>query len=342
MTLQFKKATKKQAKLRLAFVGPAGSGKTYSALEVAAHLGERVAVLDTERGSASKYADIFAFDAVEPETFSPDTYVEAIRAAEDAGYDVLVIDSLSHAWMGKDGALELVDQAAKRSKSGNSFAAWREVTPKHNALVDAMLGAKLHVIATMRAKTEWVVVENDKGRKEPKKLGLAPIQRDGLEYEFDVVGDLDHENNFVVSKSRCPALSGKVINRPGQQLADTLRAWLSDGEEAPTTIASQPTPSAKERDAEAARLADELIESFMLATTGDELEAIGKEIDAAALGRHGQRVRAAYARQRNTLKKVEGATKPDELDALALGASAGVRKAIDARRDSLPQEGAAA
>ncbi len=339
MMFTFKKATKKQAKLRLAFVGPAGSGKTYSALEVASHLGERIAVLDTERGSASKYADIFAFDALEPESFSPDTYVEAIRAAEEAGYDVLVIDSLSHAWMGKDGALELVDQAAKRSKSGNSFAAWREVTPKHNALVDAMLGARLHIIATMRAKTEWVIVENDKGRKEPKKLGLAPIQRDGLEYEFDVVGDLDHDSNFVVSKSRCPALTGKIINRPGEELAKVLRGWLSDGAEEPQTTASQ--PSAKEQDAETAQMVDALIESFVLATSTAELETIGKEIDAAMLGRHGQRLRAAYTRQRNMLKKGEGSTTAEELDVLARGAGAGVRKAIDARRETLPKGEAA-
>jgi hypothetical protein len=339
-TITFRKATKKQAKLRLAFVGPAGSGKTYSALEVASHLGERIAVLDTERGSASKYADIFAFDAVEPETFSPDTYVEAIRAAEDAGYDVLVIDSLSHAWMGKDGALELVDQAAKRSKSGNSFAAWREVTPKHNALVDAVIGARMHIIATMRAKTEWVIVENDKGKKEPKKLGLAPIQRDGLEYEFDVVGDLDHENSFVVSKSRCPALTGKVINRPGKELATALRAWLSDGEEAPPAAVPQPW-ALQQHDVEAARLVDELIESFTLAATIGELETIGREINAADLGRHGQRLRASYTRQRNALKKVEGASAA-ELDALANGASVGVRKAIDVRRDALPEKGKAA
>ncbi len=341
MTFTFKKATKKQAKLRLAFVGPAGSGKTYSALEVASHLGGRVAVLDTERGSASKYAGIFQFDALEPESFSPDTYVEAIKAAEGAGYDVLVIDSLSHAWMGKDGALELVDQAAKRSKSGNSFAAWREVTPKHNALVDAMLGARLHIIATMRAKTEWVIVENDRGKKEPKKLGLAPIQRDGLEYEFDVVGDLDHENNFVVSKSRCPALTGKVISRPGKDLADALRAWLSDGEEAPAAAAPQRSAQ-QQHDIEATRLVDELVESFALAATIVELEAIGTQIDAADLGGHGQRLRAAYARQRNALKKVEGASKPEELDALAVSAGAGVRKAIDARRSALTTEGEAA
>lgn len=141
MQMQFKKATKTQARLRLALIGPSGSGKTYSALAIGKHLGNRVAVIDTERGSASKYADIFDFDALELATFSPLTYVEAIHAAEQAGYDVLIIDSLSHAWMGKEGALEQVDKAARRYQN-NSYAGWRDVTPMHNALIDAMLTAR--------------------------------------------------------------------------------------------------------------------------------------------------------------------------------------------------------
>ncbi len=145
----FKKATKKDSKLRLGLMGPAGSGKTYTALAVAKHFGGRVAVIDSEHGSASKYADLFDFDVLELASFSPNDYTNAIKAAE--GYDVLIIDSLSHAWSGKNGALELVDKAAARSKSGNSFAAWREVTPLHNQMVEAIMEAKLHLIATLRS-----------------------------------------------------------------------------------------------------------------------------------------------------------------------------------------------
>lgn len=230
--IQFTKATKKQSKLRMALIGPSGSGKTYTALKVGTGLGGKIAVIDTERGSASKYADLFEFDTLNLETFSPLTYVEAIKAADAAGYDVLVIDSLSHAWMGKEGALEQVDKAAKRSQSGNSYTAWRDVTPMHNALIDAMLQSRCHIIGTMRTKTEYVIEQNERGKSVPKKIGLAPVQRDGLEYEFDVVGDMDAENNFVVSKTRCPALAGAVIQKPGQEVADTLKAWLSDGEPA--------------------------------------------------------------------------------------------------------------
>jgi len=140
---------------------------------------------------------------------------------------VLIIDSLSHAWTGKDGALELVDKAAARER-GNSFAAWRHVTPLHNAMVDAMIGARLHLIVTMRSKVEWVVEKDERGKSVPRKIGLQPVQRDGLEYEFDVVADMDLDNNFIVSKTRCPALRGKVINLPNEEPAKTLRAWLSE------------------------------------------------------------------------------------------------------------------
>ena len=228
--MQFTKATVHQARLRLALIGPAGSGKTYSALGVATHLGQRIAVIDTERGSASKYAGLFAFDVLELTSFAPQTYVQAIQTADAAGYDVLVIDSLSHAWMGKDGALEMVDRAGKRSPSGNSFAAWRDVTPHHNAMVDAILACRAHVIATLRAKTEYVQDKDAHGKTVIRKIGLAPVQRDGLEYEFDVVGDLDQDHTLVVTKSRCPALADTVMSKPGQPLAEALRAWLGQGE----------------------------------------------------------------------------------------------------------------
>lgn len=259
MAMQFKKATKAQARLRLALIGPSGSGKTFSALSIAQHLGGQVALVDTERGSASKYASDFSFDVLELDTFHPERYIEAIQAAEAAGYDVLILDSLSHAWIGKEGALELVDraaarQAAKRGReAGNSFAAWREVTPLHNALVEAMVQSRLHLIVTMRAKTEYVMETNEKGKSVPRKVGLAPVQRDGLEYEFDVVADLDLDHNLLVSKTRCRALDNAVIARPGKQVADMLKAWLSDGaapeqmpDEAP---APQPKPNGHGRPA---------------------------------------------------------------------------------------------
>lgn len=230
MSLSFQKASKKSSRLRMALMGVAGSGKTYTALNVATHLGGPVALVDTERGSASKYSDVFDFDVLELESFSPQNYIDAIQAAEDAGYNVLIIDSLSHAWTGKDGALDQVTRATKRSQSGNTFAAWRDVTPMHNAMVDAILNARLHIITTMRAKTEYVQEKNEKtGKISVRKVGLAPVQRDGMEYEFDVVADLDQDNNLIIGKTRCPAVAGMVIPRAGKEIAQKLTAWLSDG-----------------------------------------------------------------------------------------------------------------
>lgn len=232
--MQFVKATKTQAKARIALVGPAGSGKTMTALKLATAIadGKRIALIDTEHGSASKYADKFDFDSLQLSSFSPDTYVEAIHAAEDAGYGVLIIDSLSHAWSGKDGALEMVDQAAARQRTENRFTAWRDVTPKHNALVEAIVGSSLHIIGTMRSKTEYIiesVERNGRTIQAPRKVGLAPIQRDGVEYEFDIVGELDADNTLVITKTRLAELTGAVIQKPNGQLGETIKAWLTDG-----------------------------------------------------------------------------------------------------------------
>lgn len=228
--LAFKKAVKSDSKLRLALIGPSGSGKTFTALTFAKVLAKRrIAVIDTERGSASKYADLFDFDVLELEKHSPNDYVEAIEACVAGGeHDVILIDSLSHAWMGKDGALEQVDKEAARSVSKNSFAAWRTVTPMHNRLVDALVSQPMHLIATMRSKTEWVVDKDEKGKSAPRKIGTAAVQRDGLEYEFDVVADMQPERNLmVVSKSRCPDLANQVIEKPGPEVAELLQKWLA-------------------------------------------------------------------------------------------------------------------
>lgn len=226
----FQKASKTLSRLRLALVGPSGSGKTYSALAIATGLGSRIAVIDTERGSASKYAGAFSFDTVQLETFHPQKYIDAITEAEQEGFDVLIIDSLSHAWIGREGALDLVDVAAKRSRSGSSFNAWRDVTPLHNAMIDAILRSKCHVIITLRTKTEFIIERDEKsGRSVPRKVGLAPVQREGVEYEFDVIGELNHDQDMTITKSRCPELSGTVTRRPGAEFGKALAAWLSDG-----------------------------------------------------------------------------------------------------------------
>jgi hypothetical protein len=234
-TLSFSPASKEQAKARIALTGPTGSGKTYTALVVAGELGKRVAVIDTERGSASKYADEFTFDTLQLTRFEPSALVDALAVAAHAGYDALVVDSFSHFWSGTGGMLEQVDHAAKRAGGGgNSFAGWKEARPMERAMIDALLAYPGHVIVTMRTKTEYVVDSDERGRKVPRKVGLKPDQRDGIEYEFDIVGDLDQENTLVVSKSRAKSLSGMVIHSPDARFAELVLDWLNAGRPAPT------------------------------------------------------------------------------------------------------------
>ena len=236
----FKTAVKQESKLRMAISGPSGAGKTYTALAIATALaqGKPIALVDTEHGSASKYADLFDFDVAEMHPpFHPDKFIAAVQEAANAGYAVIILDSLTHAWAGTGGVLDIVDDAAKRSKSGNTYMAWKEGTPVQNKLIDAMVQTSIHVIGTMRSKTEYVLVAGDRGQQMPKKVGMAPVQRDQFEYEFDVVMDMDVDHNGIVSKSRCPALSDGVFKRPGADVAKILLGWLSG-----STPASTPEP----------------------------------------------------------------------------------------------------
>ena len=244
--LQFRKAVKHDAKLRLAVSGPSGSGKTYTMLKLASELGGPVALVDTEHGSASKYADLFEFDVLELDSYDPEQLLKIIDQAAEAGFRVLCIDSLSHFWMGKDGELEMVDRAARRMQNPNSFAAWKQVTPIHNALIDKIIGAPLHVLASMRTKTEWILDKDERtGKTVPRKVGMAPVMRDGIEYEFDVCGEMDQENTLQVTKSRCPKLAGGVFAKPGAELAEVLKEWLAGVPADPGEDALPPVEASK-------------------------------------------------------------------------------------------------
>jgi hypothetical protein len=228
-TFTFAPASRAQAKARIALDGPSGSGKTYTALSIAEGLGGQIGVIDTERGSASKYAPPFAFLTLPMYTYDPRDLPKALAAAAGAGIEVLIIDSLSHFWMGTGGMLEQVDKFAKRNTGGNSFAAWKDAKPLEREMIEAILAYPGHVIVTMRTKTEWVITEDDRGKKAPKKLGTKAEQRDGIEYEFDIVGDLDIDHNMVISKSRVSELADQVISRPAQPLGQQIKAWLAEG-----------------------------------------------------------------------------------------------------------------
>lgn len=227
--MNFRKAVKSKAKARIGIIGPSGCGKTYTALTLATGLGNKIAVIDTEHGSASKYADLFEFDVLELEKFNPQFYIDGIKTAAEAAYDVLIIDSLSHAWVGTEGALELADKNAAKY-GGNRFAAWRDVTPLHNKLIEAMLSYPGHLIATLRSKMAYIQTQDDKGKTIVKKVGMEPVQREGMEYEFDIVAEMDIEHNFIVTKTRCRTLDGIIVKNPGIDVAEMIKAWLDDGE----------------------------------------------------------------------------------------------------------------
>ncbi len=230
MGLAFKKAERKQIKLRLALIGPSGAGKTYSALLIASGMAKKIAVIDTENNRASLYVGLEGmpeFDVIPLEPpYTIDKYLEAINAAIEAKYDLLVIDSISHAWAGEGGLLE--KKGALDIRGGNSYTNWAPVTKEHEKFKAALLHSPLHLMVTMRSKQDYVLEVNDKGKSAPRKVGLAPIQRDGMEYEFDMVLDLAMDHNASVSKTRMRDFDGKIFT-PGKKTGESLLAWLNEG-----------------------------------------------------------------------------------------------------------------
>ena len=228
--MEIRKAERKKSKLRLGMCAPAGAGKTYSALLIAQGLGGKIGLIDTEAGSGELYSNLCDYSVITLEPpFSPKRYIEAIKTFEKEKFDVIIIDSLSHAWAGEGGLLDQHGKIADSGK-GNSYTAWRTVTPLHNALIEAILQSTSHVIATMRSKTEYVLEADDKGRQVPKKVGMAPVQREGMDYEFTVVFDLSQNHVATVSKDRTSLFDGQIFV-PVKETGVKLLKWLVSGKE---------------------------------------------------------------------------------------------------------------
>ena len=246
----FRKAERKRAKARIALCAPAGGGKTHSALLIAKGLGGKIAVIDTENGSAELEAgkpNIPEFDVITMHApFDPIKYIAAIDAAEKAGYDIVIIDSLTHAWAGTGGLLDKVDTISKASKSGNSYTAWRDVTPLHNKLVDKMLQSTCHIIATMRSKTDYVLETNSKGGMTPKKVGLAPVQREGMDYEFTVVLDIDQSSHVATATKDRTSLFDGAPFVPSPDTGEMLLNWFNSGKAEETPAAPEPAAPAEQ------------------------------------------------------------------------------------------------
>lgn len=254
----FVRARKERTKLRLAIGGPSKSGKTWTSLVTAeAIVGgvgkEGIALVDSERDSAAKYADRFLFDHLVLESHHPERYIEAVNTAVAGGYEVLVLDGISPEWSGGvESLLELVDRFTAEGASNNAFTSgWSKATPLHSRWIDVILRAPLHVICTMRVKTAYVLETDERGRSVPKKVGMQPIQREGLEYEFDIFGSLDSptSNTLTVEGSRYPSTipNGSVWPKPGEDEGAWCNAILkaiAEGEE------PEALPEASEEDVE--------------------------------------------------------------------------------------------
>jgi hypothetical protein len=239
----FQKATKEAAKLRAAIFGPSGAGKTFTSLRLATGIGGPIALIDSERRTASKYADRFQFDVCNlgADEHRVVDYVRAIRDAGQAGYSVLIIDSLTHAWQQ---LLAEVDALAKAKYRGNTWSAWSEGTPLQKCLVDAILDYPGHVIATMRSKTEWTTEAANNGKSAPKRVGLTPEQGKGIEYEFDMLFELSTEHILTVIKDRSGKFQDRCITDPSEALGSEMAAWLDDGAK-PLSMPEQITAKAR-------------------------------------------------------------------------------------------------
>jgi hypothetical protein len=259
MTFTFRKAVRRQAKLRLAISGPSGSGKTLGALIIAKALGGRTAVIDSEHGSADLYAgkpEVPEFESLSlTAPYTPERYIAAIEAAEQAGFDNIITDSITHEWKGSGGILEIVDGLTQTKYRGNSYAAWGEADPRHRKFIDKMLASRCHIIATMRSKTAYVEGERN-GRKTYMKAGMQPEQRDGMEYEFTLVLDVAHEGHIALaSKDRTGLFRDpRIIDATtGKLLLDWLNSAEAQAEPEPPQQSAAVTqqPGYKERKAKA-------------------------------------------------------------------------------------------
>jgi len=205
--MELRQARREAAKIKCALQGPSGSGKTYSSLLLASGLQSdwnRIAIIDTENHSADLYSHFGNYNVLSlEEPFTPERYIEAIETCEKAGMDVIIIDSISHEWDSSGGILDVHGNMA-----GNSFTNWAKLTPRHNSFVQKILQSPCHIIATMRTKQDYVLTEKN-GKMVPEKVGLKSVSRNGTDYEFTIVFDLDIKHQAIASKDRTGLFADK-------------------------------------------------------------------------------------------------------------------------------------
>jgi hypothetical protein len=311
--VQIRKATRLKKKIRVAIDGPSGGGKTYTLLRLAHAMKARslctkILVVDTENESASLYEGEkpdgvpFAFDTICLKTYTPAEFIGAIKLGEKEGYDCIITDSLSHAWVGEGGIL---DQLDKKSGS-NSFTKWSDLTPQHRKLIDTIIQSSAHQLVSMRSKTEYVLEKDEKGKSVPRKIGMAPVQREGMEYEFTLYGSMDWEHLLKITKSRCSGMQDATASKPGATFWAPLFDWMegASNEEVAAAVgaADNRTPAERER--------DQFLADIAAAPTTDALAAVGELVKARGFAEpiRGELV-AAYKAKIEEFGKAEEAAK---------------------------------
>jgi hypothetical protein len=224
--MEIRKALRKQAKIKLALQGSSGSGKTYSTLLLASGMTvwSRIAVIDTENHSADLYAHLGEFNVLQlSKPFSPERYISAIETCEKAGMEVIIIDGITHEWEGSGGILDI-----HGNLPGNSFTNWAKITPRHNAFVQKILESPCHIICSIRTKTDYVLSEKN-GKMVPEKVGMKGITRDGMDYEFTIVFDIDLKHNATASKDRTGLFMDKPERIITQEHGRRILQWCKKG-----------------------------------------------------------------------------------------------------------------
>lgn len=305
--MPFVKAERRRAKARILIEGPSGAGKSFSALLLAKGLGGKVAAIDTEHGSLSMYDNVADFDVMElGAPFSPRRYVQAIKEAEEAGYDVLIIDSITHEWTGEGGCLDILEKTP--APGGNQWGRWATVTPQHNAFIEAMLQSGCHIIATSRSKTEYALDDKNK----PKKLGTAPQQRDGIDYEFTMVFSVQADSHVAtVTKDRTGQYDG-FLEQISEKTGKSISKWLNSGAEPVARPEPAPEPESPPEQADPAEALKPLREQCRL--KAKTLQLPGEAFLALIRGVHasGKLVECSESELRELLKRLNAAAKGAE------------------------------
>jgi len=251
----FKKAEREQLKAKVAMIGPSGSGKTVSALKLAYGLTgdwEKIAFCDTEHSRAKVYVGTnhtgiqigqFLHADLEP-PYHWKKFYDAVEMAEQVleNDGVLIIDSISHAWDGVGGILDLANE------KGGRFQDWREPKAYHKKLVDRIMHSPLHIIVTLRAKQGYAMSTTETGKNIVEKLGLKPVQADDLEYEFLLVFNIEHQTNRARASKDNTGLFKEMYERIEPEHGQKLNEWLVQGKPVKSVIEERREQEAKRRE----------------------------------------------------------------------------------------------